>query len=131
MKKQNKKKLDTLMVSTESETKNTVKKDTHVVESHYYGTDRRLHTIDAKYSGTERRLRVSEEIYRRLFETARDGILILESETGSITDVNPFLTQLLGYSKEEFLGKKLWKLVFSKIHKQVKTCLMSYKKLDM
>lgn len=58
----------------------------------------------------ERKLRVSEEIYRRLFETARDGILILDSHTGKITDVNPFLIQLLGYSKKEFLGKKLWEV---------------------
>ena len=56
----------------------------------------------------EIKLSASEERYRRLFETARDGILILDSETGEITDVNPFLEQLLGYSKKEFLGKKLW-----------------------
>ncbi len=59
---------------------------------------------------TGRELKISEEIYRRLFETARDGILILDSETGAIDDVNPFLIQLLGYSKEEFLGKKLWEV---------------------
>lgn len=58
----------------------------------------------------EDKLRASEEIYRRLFETARDGILILDSETGEINDVNPFLVQLLGYSKEEFLEKKLWEV---------------------
>lgn len=56
----------------------------------------------------ESKLQISEERYRRLFETARDGILILNSETGEIEDVNPFLEQLLGYSKKEFLGKKLW-----------------------
>lgn len=58
----------------------------------------------------ELQLRSSEERYRRLFETARDGVLILDSQTGEITDVNPFLEQLLGYSKEEFLGKKLWEV---------------------
>lgn len=56
------------------------------------------------------KLLVSEERYRRLFETARDGILLLDSQTGEITDVNPFLIQLLDYSKEEFLGKKLWEV---------------------
>lgn len=35
-------------------------------------------------------LRASELSYRRLFEAARDGILILEENTGRITDVNPF-----------------------------------------
>ena len=52
----------------------------------------------------------SEVRYRRLFETAHDGIFILNSETGQITDVNPFLEKLLGYTKKEFLGKKLWEV---------------------
>ena len=56
------------------------------------------------------KLEESEARYRRLFETARDGILILNSTTGQITDVNPFLEQLLGYSKKELLGKKLWEV---------------------
>ncbi|HCC06360.1 TPA: hypothetical protein DEP94_03325 [Candidatus Nomurabacteria bacterium] len=56
------------------------------------------------------KLLASEQRYRRLFETARDGILLLDSQTGEITDVNPFLIELLGYSKEEFLGKKLWEV---------------------
>ena len=56
------------------------------------------------------RLKESEVRYRRLFETAHDGILILNSKTGQITDVNPFLERLLGYSKGEFLNKKLWEV---------------------
>ncbi|RPH55795.1 MAG: PAS domain S-box protein, partial [Chloroflexi bacterium] len=51
---------------------------------------------------------VSETRYRRLFEAAKDGILILEADTGQIIDVNPFLIDLLGYSREEFIGKELW-----------------------
>ncbi|MDO8482641.1 MAG: PAS domain-containing sensor histidine kinase [bacterium] len=58
----------------------------------------------------EEKLKESEIRYRRLFETAHDGILILNSETGQITDVNPFLEKLLGYSKSEFLNKKLWEV---------------------
>ena len=58
----------------------------------------------------ESKLKESEVRYRRLFETAHDGILILNSETGQITDVNPFLERLLGYSKSEFLDKKLWEV---------------------
>ena len=53
-------------------------------------------------------LRDSEIRYRRLFEAAHDGILLLDVETGAITDVNPFLTKLLGYSHAEMLGKTLW-----------------------
>ena len=52
----------------------------------------------------------SQDRYRRLFETARDGILILDAATGRITEVNPFMSELLGYSREEFVGKELWEL---------------------
>lgn len=56
----------------------------------------------------------SEIRYRRLFESAKDGILILDAETGMIVDVNPFLIELLGFSHEQFLGKKIWELGFFK-----------------
>jgi len=55
-------------------------------------------------------LKDSELRYRRLFEAAQDGILILDAETGAITDVNPFLIKMLGYSREEFVEKKLWEV---------------------
>jgi PAS domain S-box-containing protein len=56
----------------------------------------------------EEALEESETRYRRLFETAQDGILILDAETGQIDDVNQFLKDMLGYPHEEFLGKQLW-----------------------
>ena len=59
-------------------------------------------------------LSASELRYRRLFEAAQDGILILDAETGMVVDVNPFLVNLLGYSHEIFLGKKIWELGFFK-----------------
>ena len=59
-------------------------------------------------------LRASEVRYRRLFEAARDGILIHNAETGIIVEVNPFLIEMLGYSHEVFLGKKVWELGFFK-----------------
>jgi diguanylate cyclase (GGDEF)-like protein/PAS domain S-box-containing protein len=55
-------------------------------------------------------LRTSEVRYRRLFETAQDGILILEARTGAITDVNPYLIKMLGYSRRDFVKKKLWEV---------------------
>ena len=55
-------------------------------------------------------MRASEVRYRRLFEAARDGILILDSETRKITDANPFMTELLGYPHSELLGKELWEI---------------------
>jgi PAS domain S-box-containing protein len=52
-------------------------------------------------------LEESEERYRRLFETANDGILLLEKHEGKITHANPAATKMVGYSKEECIGKKL------------------------
>jgi PAS domain S-box-containing protein len=64
---------------------------------------------------TERRraesaVQTSEVRYRRLFETAKDGILILDADTGKILDANPFMTDLLGYPLDGFLGKELWEI---------------------
>ncbi len=59
---------------------------------------------------TQEGLRTSEIRYRRLFEAARDGVLILNATTLKITDANPFMTELLGYSHGEFLGKELWEI---------------------
>jgi PAS domain S-box-containing protein len=58
----------------------------------------------------EHELKASEVRYRRLFETAKDGILLLDADTGRITDANPFLMSLLGYSHAELLGKRLWEI---------------------
>lgn len=61
---------------------------------------------------TEESLTILETRYRRLFESAKDGIVILDAETGSIIDVNPFLINLLGYTKEKFLEKEIWEIGF-------------------
>src|SRR5664279_979102 len=61
-------------------------------------------------SKLENELRASEIRYRRLFESAKDGILILDAETGKIIDVNPFLINLLGYSKKRFIEKEIWEI---------------------
>ncbi len=58
----------------------------------------------------EAAVQTSEVRYRRLFQTAKDGILILDADTGKIIDANPFMTELLGYSHDEFLGKELWEI---------------------
>jgi PAS domain S-box-containing protein len=59
---------------------------------------------------SEGALRASELSYRRLFEAAKDGILILDAETGRISDVNPFLFKLLGFSHDEMIGKTVGEL---------------------
>lgn len=58
----------------------------------------------------EAALKDSEVRYRRLFQTAKDGILILDAGTGKVIDANPFMTALLGYSHEEFVDKELWEI---------------------
>jgi len=72
-------------------------------------------SINAKKSRPEDKislqaLQASEIRYRRLFETAQDGILILNAETGKIDDVNPYMVDMLHYSHEEFIGKQLWEV---------------------
>jgi PAS domain S-box-containing protein len=73
----------------------------------------RLALADAGWRAAERareELQDSEKRYRRLFESAKDGILILDADTGKVVDVNPFLLHLLGYSYEAIYGQYLWEL---------------------
>ena len=78
------------------------------------GKDRNPKTMPepsaAERKGADEKLLASETRYRRLFETAKDGIIILDGDTGEIVDVNPFLVEMLGYLHTEFLGKKLWEI---------------------
>ena len=67
-------------------------------------------TNQVKSQGARKERHSSTTRYRRLFEAARDGILILNAVTGNIIDVNPFMVELLGYSRDEFLGKELWEI---------------------
>ena len=62
----------------------------------------------------ERSLAISETHFRRLFESSKDGILILDAETGQIMDVNPHLINLMGYSHDEFVQKAIWEIGFLK-----------------
>jgi PAS domain S-box-containing protein len=64
-------------------------------------TDRKL--VEEAREGSEIR-------YRRLFESAKDGILILHADSGQIVDVNPYLIEMLGFSKGELVGKELWEI---------------------
>jgi PAS domain S-box-containing protein len=59
-------------------------------------------------------LQVSENRYRRLFETAQDAILILDGDTGEIIDANTFILDMLGYHLDYFVGRHLWELGFLK-----------------
>ena len=73
------------------------------------GSEYRLAVLDiTDQKKSEEALKVSEVRYRRLFESAKDGIMIVEAESGEITEVNPFLVEMLGYPREQFLGRKMW-----------------------
>jgi len=52
----------------------------------------------------------SEQRYRRLFEAARDGVLLIDPNTRKTVDANPFMTELLGYPREELCGKELFEI---------------------
>jgi len=75
----------------------------------------------------EQELKASESRYRRLFESAKDGILILSAETAQILDANPFLVEMLGYSHAEFLGKKLWEVAS---FKDIEECQSAFQELQ-
>ena len=63
-----------------------------------------------KASRPKKALQESEVRYRRLFETAQDGMLILDATTGKILDANPFIKDMLGYQIKELVGKQLWEI---------------------
>jgi formate hydrogenlyase transcriptional activator len=104
-------------IKTKSKTKQQLLLEIEELRARLDATERRLQEANevlqaqtAEPNRTEEALKISETRYRRLFETAQDGILILDAETGQISDVNPFLIKMLGYSHGEFLGKKLWEI---------------------
>lgn len=69
-----------------------------------------LEALETERKRVEEALKDSEVRYRRLFESAKDSILILDANTGKITDANPFIEHMLGYSHSEMIGKTLWEL---------------------
>ena len=84
--------------------------ETHTEQANVRTEQAETRTEQARIWKMEKALRASELRYRRLFEAAQDGILILEVVTGRITDVNPFLEKLLGFSHEEMVGKTVAEL---------------------
>lgn len=52
-------------------------------------------------------LEESELKYRKIFDAAQEGILLVDASTGQIIDANLFLLDLLSYSLAEILTKKI------------------------
>ena len=67
-------------------------------------------TLEQRVTERTEAMSDSEMRYRRLFEAAQDGVLILDFDTGKVIDVNPFMTNLLGYSRHDLIGLELWNL---------------------
>ena len=86
---------------------NEMKKKNPNQSAYVPGHDSRIERAETR---SEQAIRASELSYRRLFEAAKDGILILEADTGRISDVNPFLIEMLGFSHGELVGTPIWEL---------------------
>ena len=78
--------------------------------SKWFTNQATLMPASGRGNSLELALEVSELRYRRLFETAQDGILILDANTGKIIDVNPFLLDLLDYPFDSMIGLHLWEI---------------------
>ncbi|MFA4825267.1 MAG: PAS domain S-box protein [Methanoregula sp.] len=53
---------------------------------------------------SERALEESENRYHTLFETAAEGIIVVDSGTREFLHANPAICAMLGYSEDEFVG---------------------------
>ena len=71
----------------------------------------------------------SEERYRGLFESAKDGILILDGESGHITQANPFISEMLGMDMKAMLGKSLWEVGLFTDREQVEPILKELREI--
>ena len=69
-----------------------------------------VHTDITEQRRAESVLRASEVRFRQLFESAKDGILILDGHAATITDANPYIAEMLGYSRDQLVGKELWQI---------------------
>ncbi|MGE5646304.1 MAG: PAS domain-containing protein [Acidobacteriota bacterium] len=60
----------------------------------------------------EAELKASEALFRELFQASfnstTQGLLLVDGDTGDILEINPFLSGLLGCTREDVAGKKLW-----------------------
>ena len=75
----------------------------------YRTLDNRIDGVVLSLTDVTERKRSAEARYRRLFEAAKDGIVIADATTGEIVDANPFITRLFGYSRSQLLGIRFWK----------------------
>ncbi|HUI67200.1 MAG TPA: response regulator [Nitrospirota bacterium] len=66
----------------------------------------------------ERKLKESEAKFRRIVETAQEGIWVLDTEDRT-TYVNKRMAEMLGYREDEMIGRKLVDFLIEKEHSRV------------
>ena len=74
------------------------------------GRDRTSHTLLLAIEDVTERKEAAEIQYRRMFESARDGIVVIDGGTGQVIDVNPFFLELTRYSRQEIVGQAFWEI---------------------
>ena len=84
--------------------------------------------VRSAHEKAEQDLKASEIRYRRLFEAAKDGIIIMNEASERIIDANPFILDLLGYSHDSLLGKYLWEIGLLKDKSQAEQAFADLKR---
>jgi two-component system CheB/CheR fusion protein len=74
------------------------------------GLDRVPHRLLLAIEDVTDRREAAEVQYRRLFESAKDGIIVVNGTTGLVLDVNPFFLELTRYSRLEIVGLPFWEI---------------------
>ncbi|MGA3085486.1 MAG: sigma 54-interacting transcriptional regulator [Thermodesulfobacteriota bacterium] len=106
-----------------SKTKNDLLGEIKELRKKLDAAERQIQDL-AHQNQSKKSFKVWETRSRDFFETAQNGILILDAETGQISDINPFLIEKLGYSNKDFLGKKFWEIGLFKNMEAEKTVFM-------
>ena len=83
------------------EDQTSVVRDANGIRTHNQGV-----LVDiTERKAAEDQLRKSEEKYRRIVETAGEGFVLMDQDL-NITDVNQAYCDMIGYSRDEIIGKK-------------------------
>ena len=70
-------------------------------------SDRQQRTVLLAIEDVTERQEIAEIRFQRLFETAKDGMIVVDAETEIVEDVNPFFLELTGFGREDFIGKTI------------------------
>jgi PAS domain S-box-containing protein len=70
----------------------------------------RQHELAEQAEKAAEDLHHSELRFRRLFQSATDGLLILDADTGKVLDANTVVAGMVGMEPEEMLGKELFEI---------------------